>query len=557
MLLENIKPDKLGMPDVTDKIRLALHKKYAKAYIIYKKHKTYVDCYCTHCMTRYRLYFNRELITPDDVLEYETARTIAHDVKITCHNCGCEAVARAERISRNVLEKQYQLCYFFVRKKAVYAVCGVLTCGYGYNQSVDEMEKHYGGSRWDKFYVMEYKPNNARLIARTWYGEFSESKRMYEPYLINGGIYGGYSFFKAENPEVLKNSFLKYIIPREYKSPDDVTKSAGTDYNGYQPLKFMTYAVKYPAVEMLLKSGGEKIVEEIVDQKVPHKKVIDLDGKTAAEVFRTDGNDAAIIRKAMKEQEITISVLQCWNRLKSIARREKRKYKFEDAIRICRLFGSYNNTLSLILKTGLTPEKYINYIERQAKHYKESPCVIEYAYKDYINECEALHYDLHDTQICKPAKLYEAHERTSAALNAIRAELALKAEIEKEKEYREYYKKLCEKYGYTSGRYVIIVPKGAGDIVNEGKQLSHCVGGYAERHMAGKLAILFMRNTSDPDTPLYTIEMHGNELIQIRGKHNCAPSKEAREFVAKWLEWVKLPKSKKYPKSTNDKTSAA
>ncbi len=66
-MYKNIDPDKLGMPDVTDEIRLALHKKYAKPYIIYKKYKTYVDCYCTHCMTRYRLYLNREQITPDDV----------------------------------------------------------------------------------------------------------------------------------------------------------------------------------------------------------------------------------------------------------------------------------------------------------------------------------------------------------------------------------------------------------------------------------------------------------------------------------------------------------
>ena len=188
-MYKNIDPDKLGMPDVTDEIRLALHKKYAKPYIIYKKHRTYVDCYCTHCMTRYRLYLNREQITPNDVLEYETARTIAHDVMITCRNCGCNAVARAEKISRNHLTEYYELCYFFVEKNVVYAVCGMLTCGYGHKQSVDEMAECYGGSRWDKFYIMEYKPGNARLISRTWSNQFCEASKIYEPYINTGGVY--------------------------------------------------------------------------------------------------------------------------------------------------------------------------------------------------------------------------------------------------------------------------------------------------------------------------------------------------------------------------------
>lgn len=69
-MYESIDPDKLGMPDVTDEIRLALHKKYAKPYIIYKKHNTYVDCYCTHCMTRYRLYLNRERILYRNIHEF-------------------------------------------------------------------------------------------------------------------------------------------------------------------------------------------------------------------------------------------------------------------------------------------------------------------------------------------------------------------------------------------------------------------------------------------------------------------------------------------------------
>lgn len=562
-MYKNIDPDKLGMPDVTGEIRLALHRKYARPYIIYKKHKTYVDCYCTHCMTRYRLYLDRELITPNDVQELETARAIKHDVMITCRNCGRNAVARAEKISRDHLTEYYDLCYFFVEQNAVYAVCGMLTCGYGYKQSVEEMSENYGGSRWNKLYIMEYTPGNARLISKIWHGEFCVASEIYEPYINNGGLYDRHSYFSAENPEVLKDSFLKYVIPRRYISSDNTKKISGS-YDGYKPLMFMAYAAKYPAVEMLLKSGGEKIIEEIIDNGKPHKSVINLEGKTAAEVFKTDGNEAAIIRAAMKDGKVALNVLQCWRRIKSIARREKKKYKFEDAVELCGFFLPYHETLKFIQSTGFTPKKYINYINRQAEARRDCLNLTERTYRDYIKECEELNYDLRDAQISKPADLYNAHGRTSELLQAVREERARILEEktrmearEKLEKYLKRRKKLCKKYEYTDEKYTVIVPGGAEDIANEGRYLHHCVGGYAQRHIEGKTVILFMRDARFPNIPLYTIEMDGDRLVQIRGDRNSDPVPEAKEFVSKWLKRVKRPKSKKQADSKNDKTNAA
>ncbi|MCM1023850.1 MAG: PcfJ domain-containing protein [Prevotella sp.] len=547
-MLKNIKPD--GLPNITEEIRLELHKKYAKAYILYRKHRTYVDCYCTHCMKRYRLYLDGEMITPSDAEENQTARAICHNMRLTCRNCGCQAVAKAEKISRSGLTEYRNICCFLVRENAVYAVCGVLICLYGHKHSIDVMEEKYVGSEWKKFYVMEYVPDGARLFSRSWYGEFMEANKIYEPYLTTGGLYSGYEFFLAENPEVLKDSFLKYVIPRKYNPAEN---SCG--YSGYKPLKFMAYAVKYPAVEMLLKSGAENIVREIIDQNRACKRVINLEGRTAAEVFRTDGNEAAIIRKAIRERNIYLDDLQCWYRIKSLAKRRKSKYKFEDALNICKISDSYQDALKLIEKTGLTPAKYVNYITRLAERYKDCPNLVERTYKDYIEECEQLNYDITDTQICKPADMYAAHSRTSDILRVLREKQAAEAERAKLKEYRKLYKKLREFYEYADGRYTVIVPKSAYEIADEGRSLRHCVGGYAERHITGKAVILFMREVKAPGRSLYTIEMDGKKLVQIRGCRNSSPDKKAMEFVGKWLDWVCLPKSEKHPKA--GKTNAA
>ena len=51
-----------------------------------------------------------------------------------------------------------------------------------------------------------------------------------------------------------------------------------------------------------------------------------------------------------------------------------------------------------------------------------------------------------------------------------------------------------------------------------------------------------MRSVSEPDKPLYTIEMRGKDLQQVHGyKNQKAPKDipEAKAFFDEWLEWVK------------------
>ena len=86
--------------------------------------------------------------------------------------------------------------------------------------------------------------------------------------------------------------------------------------------------------------------------------------------------------------------------------------------------------------------------------------------------------------------------------------------------------------------------------MDEGKALKHCVGGYAARHMTGATTILFLRRRDRPHTPLATIEMNGNRIVQVHGYRNeiepCAENPErvsARELYKNvldpWLKWLK------------------
>lgn len=83
----------------------------------------------------------------------------------------------------------------------------------------------------------------------------------------------------------------------------------------------------------------------------------------------------------------------------------------------------------------------------------------------------------------------------------------------------------------------------------EGRVLKHCVGGKADSHVGGAVTILFLRNRKDPETPLCTIEMRGNEIVQIHGYRNdleaCKanpkkknPRELYQEILEPWLAWL-------------------
>lgn len=555
MKIQDVLPD---CPEISDEMRLDMHLKYDKQFLFYRKHKTYTDCFCTNCCKRYRLDLDQELITPLDYAKLNMARIIAHNTEINCLECNKKVTAKSEGRGRKNLFELNNIVTFFVKENKVFAVCGQLVSRYRNDENIDWLSKWYKGPEFDIAYAVEYTPGNSRLFY-SFFGIYQQSDSMYEPYV---GTAFGRDYFMAYNPEVLSESFLKYNLPRMY-----VAYGGHKDkiYSGFKPLLYMMYAARYPAVEMLIKSGMVGMIEDIVDRGRAHKSVVSFDGKNAAEVFRTDGNDAAVIRQtAQSGTRVDIDTLQCWRRLKSIGKRQGRRYKFADAVMICDAARyDYSNVLDMLKKTALTPQKLINYLVKQSKTRAETKlllggtlqCVI-LDYRDYIGECCKLGYDVTDDQICRPHDLLKVHKRTSEALNAIERERLEKEAAEKTANYQSsVYKGYVEQYEYEDSRYCIIVPKSAAEIVEEGKNQHHCVAGYADRHISGRLAILFMRDIHSRDTALYTIEMHGDRLIQIRGKGNCDPTPKAQKFVDKWLKWVALPNDKKRPKSKKTKTA--
>ncbi|MDE5564286.1 MAG: PcfJ domain-containing protein, partial [Oscillospiraceae bacterium] len=142
--------------------------------------------------------------------------------------------------------------------------------------------------------------------------------------------------------------------------------------------------------------------------------------------------------------------------------------------------------------------------------------------------------------------------RTSDAIYAIRREAQQREEARRAEERRlasQEAIQLREKLGFDNGKLSICVPASAVAIVDEGKALHHCVGGYASRHAEGKLHILFIRKDSDPDKPYFTMELSTNgNVIQVRGLKNCDPPEDVKILVEDYKKYIRPLFAKRHKK---------
>lgn len=556
-----------SVPDlVTDKIRLELHRKHQSAYIFYRRHKWGADCYCTSCLMRFQARFDTERITPKDEKLYDLALTIHHNDDIKCPLCGAQAKAKAEGYGRTKLWEWHSSAVWSAADdgQTVYIACGDIYGGFSrheigsrhqYPLTLDELEKSYGGAQWCYTWVVRLRPGEVKAVRVSYPYTVTRQNTVYsdddlkEPWDYGGGLYSIHHYTEHHNIDILESSFLRYVYAEYRRHCIDRT------------IKYMEYAAVYPSIEMLSKTGFFEIVEDIIEYSAHCKREIDLAGKKPAEIFKLDTNRAAALMRYVRENDRKyhktniLAVIKMWR----LMLRFNSKATPADAEMFCMRINAdmvvdeyrYSGTSSRMMKCEslalfekccrkmqLSPIKIADYLDRQS--------ISIYLYKDYINECETLGYDLTDSIVNRPRDFAAAHERTSAANRArIIEEEEKRAEKQKTAYRNKIYPKLLETFAYTDGKYSIVVPVGAEDIIDEGRQQRNCVAGYAERHIKGAVTILFLRKTGAAGSSFGTLEIGGTKGGYYFKQAFAAGNKQLPADAKKWLDkWLAMVNSK-------------
>ena len=340
---------------------------------------------------------------------------------------------------------------------------------------------------------------------------------------------GGYYFYTGGIEEALQGTAMQYADLEGYLEEKRHNRN---------PIYFLEYHAKYPVIEFLWKAGYRNIV---------HNRIFGMD--------RENRNAILWERKKLKE---------CFKfPLRILKLMPPEEWKLDDVQRANYLWKNYGERITdaemqMALQsrtdvqslTGAMPYagigKILKYIQKQTEKRKEekghttyTPEGIIRAYRDYLRECEQLHFDLHDREILFPKDLTAAHNRTMEQVK-----------FEKNKADQEKFQKAVEKlekFAWSEGEFFIRPAREQMELTAEGKALHHCVGGYIKRMAEGETAIFFLRKVSEPDKPFYTLELQKKRVIQCRTDHNASYDRnpDVKNFVDMWMEKVVLKGKKK------------
>lgn len=371
--------------------------------------------------------------------------------------------------------------------------------------------------------VMEWRRSlgSFSYTPRTDKGGWEEATNVQEPFQRNGMYgYDGFGYLigldKLEKSQLRYSAVVKYFA--DYHNLDITNPST--------PVRlFVKYMAEYAMnnrVEIAVKLGLSAAVGELVRDGRKNAQDLDWRAETPADFVRLTKEDAKLF--FANPSIVKLSWYHKLNKLDAI--KSMREAEFIAArVGFCRIEAAqaaikYELTLCA-LASRMGDGQTLN------------------MWTDYINMGETLNYDFSRRDVLLPKDLRERHDAAAKAIQ-------IKNNREKVKKYQRRRKSLEKKYSYTCDGLSIVVPRGIEDIVQEGRTLGICVGGYAHRHVEGKTTILFLRHERRPERSWICIELDDRgEIQQIHGyrnegyPHAVAPEKKYREWLTKWQKWYK------------------
>ena len=115
-------------------------------------------------------------------------------------------------------------------------------------------------------------------------------------------------------------------------------------------------------------------------------------------------------------------------------------------------------------------------------------------------------------------------------------------ETTKNERFLSQYERYKDNLTFSYGNYTIVLPTNTQDLVTEGNEMHHCVGGYINRVANGDTLIVFVRHKDTPNKCYITAEIdpdNGKIGQYYLAYDHYISSTEDKEFKEKLQEWLK------------------
>ena len=281
---------------------------------------------------------------------------------------------------------------------------------------------------------------------------------------------------------LLKDSMLKYS-----KLDVFVSKMRYIDF-----IEHFTKKAYYPSFELLVKA---KLYNLATNADKFYQ------GKTFQEIIGVPKTYYSF----MKKHDITYEELSVLRLIK------------KEDIKLIKALTYFHNLKEL--------SKYVD-LEKAYNKVLKIKCNSEHEYLDYLRACNQLGYDMKDNKILFPIDLEKEHDKVQDLLVLVENEAndrLIKERLD-----------MLNKYIYKNKKYIIFPATSVESLIEESRQLGHCVRNYCSKYALAECDIYFMRDVENQTKPLVTIEVREGKVIQSRIKKNDDPTPEQIKFINKW-----------------------
>ncbi len=295
---------------------------------------------------------------------------------------------------------------------------------------------------------------------------------------------------------------------------------------------------EYPFLEQLVRNGMFRMAEDFLN----YYNMSEYADMTKTNLTGMLKIDKARLKRA-KTMDLGMTGLN-WLRMEKIANTIWPDEMLKDFDR-----EGIGTSMFGFLPTPIHIRKIWNYLKKQSKLSEESLYQTATTWRDYYNMAEQENWNVDAPQIGWPKNLEDAH---------MKAILAHKGESIKEqtKKLEEKWPKVndilpeTKKFEYKHGKYQIIAATCIEDMVREGTALSHCMDHadfYYDRIQKFEAYPFFLRKTSCPDKPWYTLEVESSGNIRQKRTTGDNQNPDLDEAIPFLQEWQKVFRSRMTP----------
>lgn len=444
----------------------------------------------------------------------KTKMRSVHNKYITCPACGRKVMAKSWKKQKSLRDDQTTA---LIQRIPEGLIVRIFFCRKHHEIENDWKEKVYISETDRQLYSLnmnlmrDYEYENFKQTGKLRWCRSRYAYQMVQAVVYPGNIrevMEGTKIADAEIETMLKREKGEKVEIRKLLNPGDATK----------------YLIRVGLTRLAI----EDI--QMVRTRIYRK------GRTAQEVLGING-DRVNRLKNLNGGEITLGWLQ-YEEETGIKIRQRTLERLEGK-------GINRRDLDTVLQCGVTPERALNYIEKQTR--AQSDTLTEW--RDYLKMAKEERMDVHDDIVRMPRELHRRHNEL--------VELRNKEEDEKKlKGYRKYDRQIgkhleeAKIYLWEDKNYMIVPAAKCEELMREGRALHHCVGAndtYMKRMAAGTSWILFLRRKEDPEEPYYTIEisMKDDGILQWYSEYDRKPDRgKIEKVLKKFKESVKRKRAR-------------